>query len=129
MNVIVRLEYKLAYYDSTVHGFNHYTTRTPPKYFCEIKIIFAINQLQIRQSLHLWKRFFIVWFIAKIILISQEYFFWGYSKWCQIQFLVAEKSKQYEIYRRMCNVYRGIYFTSRIFTNELNIGLSLQTWV
>ena len=30
MNVIVRLEYELAYYDSTVHGFNHYITRTPP---------------------------------------------------------------------------------------------------
>ena len=30
MNVIARLEYKLAYYDSAVHRFNHYTTRTPP---------------------------------------------------------------------------------------------------
>ena len=29
MNVIARLEYELAYYDSAVHRFNHYTTRTP----------------------------------------------------------------------------------------------------
>ena len=29
MNVIARLEYELAYYDSAVHCFNHYTTRTP----------------------------------------------------------------------------------------------------
>ena len=29
MNVIVRLEYKLAYYDSIVHRFNHNTTWTP----------------------------------------------------------------------------------------------------
>ena len=29
MNVIARLEYELAYYDSAVHRFNHYT-RTPP---------------------------------------------------------------------------------------------------
>ena len=29
VNVIVRLEYKLAYYDSAVQRFNHYTTRTP----------------------------------------------------------------------------------------------------
>ena len=29
MNVIARLEYELAYYDSAVHHFNHYTTRTP----------------------------------------------------------------------------------------------------
>ena len=30
MNVIARLEYELAYYDSAIHRFNHYTTRTPP---------------------------------------------------------------------------------------------------
>ena len=31
MNIIARLEYELAYYDSAVHRFNHYTTRTPQK--------------------------------------------------------------------------------------------------
>ena len=30
VNVIARLEYELAYYDSAVDRFNHYTTRTPP---------------------------------------------------------------------------------------------------
>ena len=30
VNVIARREYELAYYDSSVHRFNHYTTRTPP---------------------------------------------------------------------------------------------------
>ena len=29
VNVIVRLEYELAYYGSAVHRFNHYTTRIP----------------------------------------------------------------------------------------------------
>ena len=29
VNVIARLENELAYYDSAVHRFNHYTTRTP----------------------------------------------------------------------------------------------------
>ena len=29
VNVIARLEYEFAYYDSAVHRFNHYTTRTP----------------------------------------------------------------------------------------------------
>ena len=33
MNVIARLEYEVAYYDSAVHRFNHYTTRTPPEAF------------------------------------------------------------------------------------------------
>ena len=28
--VIARLEYELAYYNSAVHRFNHYTTWTPP---------------------------------------------------------------------------------------------------
>ena len=37
VNVIARLEYELAYYDSAVHRFNHYTTRTPP-YLFEISI-------------------------------------------------------------------------------------------
>ena len=31
MNIIARLGYELAYYDSAVHRFNHYTTRTPPR--------------------------------------------------------------------------------------------------
>ena len=30
VNVIERLEFELAYYDSAIHRFNHYTTRTPP---------------------------------------------------------------------------------------------------
>ena len=29
MNVIARLEYELAYYDSAIHRFDHYKTRTP----------------------------------------------------------------------------------------------------
>ena len=32
MNVIARLENELAYYDSAIHRFNHYTTRTPPSH-------------------------------------------------------------------------------------------------
>ena len=30
VNVIAQLEYELTYYDSAVHRFNPYTTRTPP---------------------------------------------------------------------------------------------------
>ena len=32
VNVIARLEFEFAYFDSIVHRFNHYTTRTPPIY-------------------------------------------------------------------------------------------------
>ena len=34
MNVIARLEYELEYYNSAVHRFNHYTTRTPFRLCC-----------------------------------------------------------------------------------------------
>ena len=30
VNVIARLEYEITYYDSAVHRFSHYTTRTSP---------------------------------------------------------------------------------------------------
>ena len=32
VNLIARLKYELTYNDSTVHHFNHYTTRTPPQH-------------------------------------------------------------------------------------------------
>ena len=31
--IIARLEYEIAYYDSAVHRFNHYTTRTSVRYY------------------------------------------------------------------------------------------------
>ena len=63
------------------------------------------------------------WFITKIILISQKYLFWDFSKWQQIKqtapglnkglssnFLVGKKWKPWEIYRRMYDVYREVCF-------------------
>ena len=35
LNVKERLKFELANYDSTVHHFNHYTTKTPPAQFIE----------------------------------------------------------------------------------------------
>ena len=35
MNVIARLDLERAYYDSAVHRFNHYTTRTLPRTFID----------------------------------------------------------------------------------------------
>ena len=48
-----------------------------------------------------------------------------------IKFLVAEKCKPCEIYRRTCDVYREAYFSKnkKGFTNWLNINLPLQDWV
>ena len=49
MNVIAQLEYELAYYDSAVHLFNHYTTRTPLVNWRDC-IFFLIIQDHIRQK-------------------------------------------------------------------------------
>ena len=38
MNVIARLEYEFAYYNSAIHRFNHYTTRTPPSNFSSVEV-------------------------------------------------------------------------------------------
>ena len=43
-----------------------------------------------------------------------------------IKFLVAEKCKSCEIYRRMFNVFGEASFSKKIFTNELNMGLPLR---
>ena len=45
MNVIAWLEYELAYYDSAVHRFNHYTTRTPPP------LLFIIAMMPLNHTL------------------------------------------------------------------------------
>ena len=42
VNVIARLEYELAYYDSAVHRFIHYTTRTMVIHLSTITIFFDI---------------------------------------------------------------------------------------
>ena len=55
MNVIARLEYELAYYDSAVHRFNHYTTRTPLSCLYPHKIEELIRLSRKSDSLKLWK--------------------------------------------------------------------------
>ena len=44
-----------------------------------------------------------------------------------IKFLVAERYKPCEIYRRMCDAYREACFSQKMFTSGLNIGFLLQT--
>ena len=50
MNVIARLEFELAYYDSAVHRFSHYTTRTPFKFRFYLLREYMSYQGQIVQS-------------------------------------------------------------------------------
>ena len=47
VNVIERVETELAYYDPSIHSFNHYTTRTPMKYGKYFMIV--INRLEMNQ--------------------------------------------------------------------------------
>ena len=47
-----------------------------------------------------------------------------------IKFLVAEKCKPCEIYRKMCDVYTEAGFSQKnMFTNGQNMGLPLWTWI
>ena len=43
-----------------------------------------------------------------------------------IKYLLAEKGKPCEIYRRMYDLYREAFFSQKMFTNGLNMGLPLQ---
>ena len=63
MNIIARLEYELAYYDSAVHRFNHYTTRTPllERWLCKCVLRNIVVQASIwRSSIITWEKKIIV---------------------------------------------------------------------
>ena len=44
-----------------------------------------------------------------------------------LKYLVASRYKPWEIYRKMCDLYREACFSQNILTNGLNMGLPLQT--
>ena len=62
VNVIVRLEFELAYYDSAVECFNHYTPDTPPDcllnthfLFCSVSLFNGISTFTIYSNPSLYK--------------------------------------------------------------------------
>ena len=61
---MARLEFELAYYDSAVHRFNHYTTKTHTHKSCVPLLMFNNDEMS---------NFFILFF--KIIRILLEIFF------------------------------------------------------
>ena len=76
MNVIARPEYELANYDSAVHRFNHYTTRTPPSLmaFCtaikrDSVFHLRVHFLSLRQSLR-----FVAWCIHTVVFLLVSVF-------------------------------------------------------
>ena len=42
------------------------------------------------------------------------------------KFLIVVKSKPCELCRRMCDMYRQVYFSQKMVTNWLNTGLLLR---
>ena len=72
MNVIARLEYELAYYDSAVHRFNHYTTRTPLR----------VSQQKGRRIVRKRKLFLKAWNISRNRLQMQDLFWRGTNSKC-----------------------------------------------
>ena len=74
------------------------------------------------------------WFIVKIILVSKKIFVWYILELVEnqtefprleqrsvIKVLVAEEWKPWEIYRRMCDVFREACFSQKMFTTVLNM--------
>ena len=79
-----------------------------------------------------------IWFIAENIFILQKYLFWCKLKWQLIKqhapalnrdlssnFLFADKYEPCEVYKKIYNVYRKVWFSKIIFTNGQNMGLPL----
>ena len=77
VNVIVRLEYELAYYDSAIHHFNHYTTWTLPHNYYNLEYLFLkTNNIQLYN-------------IKYFCLIQQTYTqFYGYNYSYLIQIII-----------------------------------------
>ena len=74
MNVMARLEYELAYYDSAVHRFNNYTTMTPPPLFT-----FSISP----EIFNLWMNFVclfkrLIWFYQSALICLTPFNFHEY---------------------------------------------------
>ena len=58
VNVIARLEYELANYDSAVHRFNYYTARTPPIYIYVCVCVCVCVCVYIRRAFNQFTDFF-----------------------------------------------------------------------
>ena len=48
VNVIARLGFELAYYDSVSHLLNHYATRTPPSFYFDKIVFLQISSEEIK---------------------------------------------------------------------------------
>ena len=106
MNVIARLEYELAYYDSAVHRFNHYTTRTSP--------------------------FFLFYFISKPKVPLNNYTFFYHSSKNKFPFgcflfwsvLFCHDNMQYSL--SLFVEYSYYYYSLEFFISAPADGLSLE---
>ena len=68
MNIIAWLEYELAYYDSVVHCFYHYTTRTPLEAMLSTSLIYVNDKILFFSILYhssFWNQF-----LGFILLLS-----------------------------------------------------------
>ena len=84
MNVILRLEYELPYYDPAVHRFNHYTTRTPPILTgegCRIHLAYSV-WLQLRIMCSNYSRAII--FTWRVKLLDMVWFHFITQEWIKI---------------------------------------------
>ena len=103
MNVIARLEYELAYYDSTLHRLNHYTTRTPAAQKDErtrcLKCHMTNSHVIIGSSIHIsqnWRQLCFVTPTPTTVLPICKY-----PTFIKIQFSILLINCQYSLWRNI----------------------------
>ena len=95
MKVIARLEYELAYYDSAVHRFNHYTTRTPLKHH-EDTPHYCSGESKVLQYLIMWGSSAALDVFAEVVKVMSYSWQWDaklawYSEFSSMIFSIASE--------------------------------------
>ena len=116
MNVIARLEYELAYYDSPVHRFNHYTTSTPPT----MKVpILSVNDFFLENTIK-----YVPLKMNLLRMRYSSYFFWGSPRdgvtfagpnWLKWNYFLISKMCSYA----KLNCFKYNYFDISLYVNKM----------
>ena len=132
VNEIARLEYELAYYDSAVHRFNHYTTKTPTsnisfwdKHFSstfKVRVTLLPTFLWLFFKLKLFHVNFCTFVLTNVHLLFQVC---TYSDFCALTLTTVHFSLQH--YPCPCHCAYGVATVHLILTLSICHGYCLLT--
>ena len=143
MNVIARLEFELAYYDSAVHRFNHYTMRTPSQVFQSNSknlhtVIFLSNAYNFQTVI--WTidgtlsgtNTWITIQMATYTKDKKQHFLVASGKWKLFFFYTLMGKEQGGLSRSILVVWGGGYFVSLFYPEKCHFfiwsGKQKNTW-